>query len=65
MVPRVSEKVQQSKKNKNKIIKSEIVDESGYDLNDIIKECPKIDVIRDFFRFQCENIYDEDNNLFV
>lgn len=68
LMPVVAEKVAQHKKMKKSngtvTVNENIIDDS-YNLNDIIKECPKNDIVRDFFRFQCENIKDEDNILFA
>lgn len=40
-------------------------DNTGYDLKDIVKECPKINIVRDFFEFQVSQIKDEDSKLFL
>lgn len=60
--PRIAEMKSQSGK-QSKYLPIEV--DNGYNIKDIIKECPNIKVIRDFIEFQCKQIKDDDDNLFL
>jgi len=60
--PIIKEKKRTVKKN---TIEFKEEEDNGYNVKDIINECPKINVIRDFIKYQASQIKDEDNNLFL
>jgi hypothetical protein len=54
------------KKSKHKVKNNldDNLEDTGYSIKDIIDECPKTSEVRDFFKFQIENICDEEDLLF-